>query len=165
MSKYNTPAPIHTPAPIDRPANLNLEKFKIAQEKDSTYNIALNEIKNGKKINHWIWYVFPQIQGLGESSTSKFYAIKDLNEAADYLNDEVLGKRLIEISQALLTHNKSAEDILGDIDACKLKSSMTLFSQVKPENSVFKQVLDKFYNGQQCSGTINRLTPQRQLKQ
>jgi len=106
---------------------MNLKKFLDAQDK--SYEKALSEIKNGQKKSHWIWYIFPQIKGLGLSETSKFYAIEDLDEAAAYLNDPVLGKRLVQISQELLDlKNLSARQIFGSPDDMKLKSSMTLFS-------------------------------------
>ena len=124
----------------------DLQRFIKAQE--NSYVIALAEIKNGYKKGHWMWYIFPQIAGLGFSETAQFYAINDINEATLYLQHELLGKRLIEISQTLLDlENSNASDIFGYPDDLKLCSSMTLFSQVKDTSDVFKNVLDKYFNG------------------
>ncbi|MEO5572609.1 MAG: DUF1810 domain-containing protein [Bacteroidia bacterium] len=134
----------------------NLNKFIEAQEKD--YEVALKEIKNGKKQSHWMWYIFPQIAGLGVSSTSKYYAIKNMEEAKDYFNHPILGARLIEISNEFLKlDNNNAEVIFGSPDDKKLKSSMTLFSQIEDTNPVFKLVLDKFFNGNSDKKTIQIL--------
>jgi len=124
----------------------DLSRFLVAQERD--YATALAEIRNGKKRSHWMWYIFPQITGLGFSETSKFYAIKDRVEAETYLQHPVLGKRLIEISEALLVLNDNdATHIFGSPDDMKLKSSMTLFAALPGANPVFTEVLNKFYNG------------------
>lgn len=124
----------------------NLNRFIEAQAKNFTD--ALAEIKNGKKRTHWMWYVFPQIQGLGNSEFARFYAIKDLNEATAYLENPVLGNRLIEISEALLQlDSNDAYQIFGSPDDMKLQSSMTLFSLVSNADAVFEAVLQKFYNG------------------
>jgi uncharacterized protein (DUF1810 family) len=124
----------------------DLERFIRAQEMD--YRTALMEIRNGRKRSHWMWYIFPQIAGLGFSSTSKYYALKDLGEAKAYLDDETLGKRLIEISGVLLNlESDNARKIFGTPDDMKLRSSMTLFSRVKGADSVFQKVLDKFFGG------------------
>ena len=123
-----------------------LQRFVEAQATD--YEIALTEIKKGKKQSHWMWYIFPQIIGLGSSSTSKFYAIKDIKEADDFLNHPVLGKRLIEISNELLKLNtKDANKIFGSPDDMKLKSAMTLFVHLNNTDEVFQKVLDKFFGG------------------
>lgn len=130
----------------------DLSRFIEAQEK--TYKDAFIEIKNGKKESHWMWYIFPQIKGLGFSEISSFYAISDLDEAKEYLNNEILGTRLVEISNALLTLNSNNSiEIFGSIDSLKLKSSMTLFSLVS-ENTVFQKVLDKFFEGEKDKKTI-----------
>lgn len=124
----------------------NLTRFIEAQE--GVYKTALKEIKNGKKKSHWMWYIFPQIAGLGYSETSKFYAIRNLSEAADYMQHPVLGKRLVEISSELL--NLATDDaaaVFGSVDSLKLKSSMTLFSLLKEANPVFQKVLDKYFDG------------------
>jgi uncharacterized protein (DUF1810 family) len=123
-----------------------LKRFLDAQSGD--YDRALGEIRHGKKQSHWMWYIFPQIAGLGFSETAKFYALHNLDEARDYLAHPVLGSRLIEISQALLTiKDKTANQILGSPDDLKLHSCMTLFSQVEPTNPVFEAVLDRYYSG------------------
>lgn len=133
----------------------DLERFLKAQEKD--YEQALNEIKNGRKTSHWIWYIFPQIAGLGFSSTSKYYSIKDKNEAIEYLKNKTLKNRLIEICEALLSlESDDATYVMGYPDDLKLKSSMTLFSEVS-DIDVFKKVLDKFYNGEKDEMTISLL--------
>jgi uncharacterized protein (DUF1810 family) len=123
----------------------NLEKFISAQEK--SYPIALSEIKNGKKQSHWMWYIFPQVQGLGFSETSKFYAIKNIDEAKEFLLHPVLGNRLVNLCNELLKlESDNANSIFGSPDDLKLKSSMTLFSSLNI-NPVFQMVLDKFFNG------------------
>ena len=133
----------------------DLERFLKAQEKD--YEQALNEIKNGRKTGHWIWYIFPQISGLGFSSTSKYYSIKDKNEAIEYLKNKTLKNRLIEICEALLSlESDDATYVMGYPDDLKLKSSMTLFDEVS-DIDVFKKVLDKFYNGEKDEMTISLL--------
>lgn len=124
----------------------SLDRFLEAQER--MYETALKEIKNGEKESHWMWYIFPQLRGLGRSQMAYTYGINGLEEAKAYLDHPVLSARLIEISEALLKHkNQDIENILGDIDAMKLRSSMTLFALISEENSVFHQVLDCFYDG------------------
>lgn len=136
-----------------------MERFIEAQQtKYATYATALSEIRSGLKTTHWIWYIFPQIQGLGYSHMTRTYAIKDLNEAKQYLNDEILGPRLREITSALLAvEGRSALEILGDPDDKKVRSCMTLFDFISP-NDIFEQVLIKYYNGTRCSRTIKTLT-------
>lgn len=130
-----------------------LDRFIRAQEYN--YSDALKEIKNGQKISHWMWYVFPQIKGLGKSDTAKWYAIKDLQEAKDYLNNEILSNRLEQICKALLDLDcNDAYKIFGSPDDMKLKSSMTLFEIASPENKIFKSVLDKYFNGQHDQKTV-----------
>ncbi len=124
----------------------NLQRFVEAQH--GSYERALGEVKNGRKITHWMWYIFPQIAGLGESDMARKYAIGSLDEAREYLTHWVLGPRLREISAACLTHrDKTAKEIFGSIDTLKLRSSMTLFAQVAEPGSVFEQVLDAFFDG------------------
>ncbi len=133
----------------------NLNRFIEAQE--TTYEIALSEIKNGYKQSHWMWFIFPQHKDLGFSATAKFYGIRDLKEGEQYLKHPILGERLREISKELLKHKgKSAIDILGEIDALKLKSSMTLFDIVEP-NSVFHEILEEFYQGDKDNYTLKLL--------
>ena len=134
---------------------MSLERFLSAQEHD--YEIALSEIRNGRKQSHWMWYIFPQIQGLGYSSMARFYAIKDREEAVTYLNHPVLGKRLVEITEALLNlRENDARKVMGYPDDLKLKSSMTLFYVVSGR-TVFKQVLDKYYFGELDEKTVSLL--------
>ena len=134
----------------------NLKRFVEAQE--TTYQTALTEIKNGRKHSHWMWYIFPQIQGLGISETAKFYALEDAQEAADFLAHPVLGKRLLHISNALLgLASNDAHGILGSPDDMKLQSSMTLFAALCT-NPVFQQVLDKFYDGIPDDKTVRILS-------
>ena len=132
-----------------------MKKFLDAQEDD--YEIALNEIKNGHKRSHWIWYIFPQIDGLGHSSTAKYYSIKSLDEAKEYLNNEILRSRLIEISNELLKLNDSIDNIMGYPDNLKLCSCMTLFYEADPSIVVFKKVIDRFYKGKFDENTIRLL--------
>ena len=135
--------------------NYNLERFLKAQE--IMYPLALKEIKEGKKMGHWIWYVFPQIKGLGHSYNSEFYGISGKDGAKAYLEHPVLGARLREITQALLNcGNPSADDILGFPDVLKVRSCMTLFDLVSP-NDIFNEVLFHFYESQRCEKTIWRL--------
>lgn len=123
-----------------------LERFIDAQQID--YPRALAEIRQGRKQSHWMWYIFPQLAGLGLSETARFYGLRDLAEARAYLAHPVLGPRLIEISTALLTvEGKTARQILGSPDDLKLRSSMTLFGLLKDTDPVFQAVLDKYYDG------------------
>ncbi len=134
----------------------NLKRFVAAQELD--YNNALEEVENGKKTSHWMWYVFPQIDGLGLSSTAQKYAIQSAEEAKAYLNHEILGPRLLEITNRLLNVNKgSAQIIFGSPDYLKLKSSMTLFSMYSDENNVFTKILVKYFKNERCVKTIELL--------
>lgn len=124
----------------------DLDRFIKAQE--INYNTALNEIKKGRKQTHWMWYIFPQIQGLGYSETAKYYAIENLEEARAYLNNEYLYNNLIEICNELLNlASNDIVEIMGYIDSLKLCSSMTLFYLADSNNDMFKQVLEKYYNG------------------
>lgn len=130
----------------------NLNRFTEAQK--NNYQNALMEVKSGKKIGHWIWYIFPQIYGLGQSSTSIEYSIKSELEAKEFLKNEVLGNRLLEITKTLFNlENKSAYEIFGDPDYLKVKSSMTLFDSVQNDNKLFQSVLLKYYNGEACKRT------------
>ena len=132
-----------------------LERFVEAQKRD--YKIALEEVRSGQKRTHWIWYIFPQMYGLGHSCYANLYGIRDRKEAEEYLKDKTLGKRLREKTSTLLQHEgKSAEEIFGELDAMKVRSSMTLFDAVCP-NDMFAEVLEKFYNGERCGITIAKL--------
>ena len=131
----------------------SLDRFLEAQDK--LYETALSEIKKGSKRSHWMWFIFPQLRGLGSSKMSYVFGINGIKEAKEYLNHPVLSKRLIEITEALLTHKgKDIYDIMGDIDDMKLKSSMTLFALISEEGSVFHQVLDCFFDGKMDKRTL-----------
>ena len=123
-----------------------LARFLEAQ--NHTYLKALEEIKSGKKTSHWMWYIFPQLKGLGKSDMAQFYGIENLKEAEEYLAHPVLGKHLVAISQALLNiEGKSANEIFGSPDDLKLRSSMTLFASAGKTNPVFRAVLEKYFSG------------------
>ncbi len=133
-----------------------LKRFLGAQERD--YHTALSEVQNGRKQSHWIWYIFPQIQGLGLSGTSRFYAIEDIQEAKDYLAEPVLGARLTEICKELLElDTRNATEVFGRPDDMKVRSSMTLFAEADPANPLFQQVLDKFFSGERDEKTLEIL--------
>ena len=136
--------------------NDGLERFVQAQE--HAYGRALREVKNGYKESHWMWYIFPQLRGLGQSPMSYTYGIAGREEARDYLAHPLLGTRLREITAALLgLQDSSAEQIFGEVDAMKLRSSMTLFCMVSPRGSVFQQVLERFFGGLPDPRTIELL--------
>lgn len=139
----------------------DLQRFLNAQNRD--YETALSEICSGHKSSHWIWYIFPQIAGLGRSSTSQYYAIRDLEEARAYMDEPILREHLIRISEALLSlDSDDAEDVMGWPDDMKLRSSMTLFSVAAPEEPVFQKVLDKFWAGEPDQKTLGIIKIQRQ---
>ncbi|WP_196137634.1 DUF1810 domain-containing protein [Aliikangiella sp. G2MR2-5] len=141
----------------------NLQRFKVAQ--DVVYHKVVTELDQGRKNSHWMWYIFPQIQGLGSSSTARKFAITCREEAVAYLSDPLLKGRLIECCRLLLAvKEKSARDILGYPDDLKLCSSMTLFAQVAKQNentrqteAIFQQVLNRFYHGKPDPITLNKL--------
>lgn len=136
-------------------SNTDITRFLDAQNK--LYLTAFSEIKKGKKESHWMWFIFPQIKELGTSNVSKYYAISDLKEAKEFLNHPILAKHLIEISELLLTFKrKSIESILGDLDARKLCSSMTLFSQIEGAHPVFQEIIDTFFLGYLDPLTLSR---------
>ncbi len=136
----------------------NLDRFIEAQ--DGVYEVAYNEIKNGKKRNHYMWFIFPQLKGLGMSYMSNYYGIDGISEAKEYLNHGILGKRLKEITKVLLSvENKSSEEIFGSIDSIKLKSSMTLFNMVS-DDSIFIDVINKYFNGEKDNLTDSLLKSQ-----
>ncbi len=135
--------------------NDSLERFLVAQE--HSYDTALREIRAGHKRSHWMWYIFPQITGLGMSYTAQLYAIADIDEARRYIAHPLLGARLTEISRALLTLESSdATAVMGYPDDLKLRSCMTLFAQVS-DDPVFTAVLDKFYGGRADTRTLSIL--------
>ncbi len=125
----------------------NLQRFLDAQSRSSTYATALAELQAGRKRTHWMWFIFPQVSGLGSSSTARFYAIASRSEAEAYLAHPLLGPRLLACTHALLDHSrKSAADIMGHPDDLKLRSSMTLFSALSSSGSPFHLVLDRFFD-------------------
>ena len=131
----------------------DITKFITAQE--HFYQTALQEIKDGEKVSHWMWFIFPQIAGLGRSPMAKMYAIESKDEAKEYLEHEVLGSRLREISKTLLEHkDKQIVSILGHTDAMKLRSSMTLFDAVSPDD-VFAEVLEAFFDSKRDRLTLD----------
>jgi uncharacterized protein (DUF1810 family) len=138
----------------------NLSRFVRAQTND--YGQALSEISAGRKRSHWMWYIFPQIDGLGFSSTSQRYAIKTLAEAEAYLAHPILGTRLIETAEAALSiKGKTATQIFGSPDDMKLRSSATLFARVSPTGSVFHRLLDQFFEGIGDQRTLELLNSER----
>lgn len=133
----------------------NLKRFIEAQ--DNVYPIALRELKEGRKQSHWMWYIFPQLKNLGHSPISKFYGISGIEEASAYLKESVLCQRIREVSMTILNlPTNDAVEVFGWIDSRKLKSSMTLFDLVSP-NDIFARVLDKYFNGQRDNHTIRGL--------
>jgi len=139
----------------------DLERFVAAQDNAGTYEQALGELQVGRKSGHWMWFMFPQIAGLGQSATSRRYAISSLAEARAYLDHEVLGPRLLDCALVLANHaEQSAEDIFGGIDARKLRSCMTLFLRAAPGETVFKTVLAQFFDGEPDPATDEILASQ-----
>lgn len=140
----------------DRGDPYDLNRFITAQE--GVYDRALVELRDGLKRSHWMWYIFPQIDGLGDSPTTRHYSIKSLKEARQYLAHPVLGARLVECAEAVLTvQGQTASDIFGHPDVWKLQSSMTLFELASGPRSVFGRVLDKYYQGKRDSKTVIKL--------
>ena len=137
----------------------NLNRFVDAQS--YTYERALKEIKNGRKLSHWMWFVFPQFHGLGNSSTSIEFLLKSAEEAISYLSHPILGPRLIEITEVFLSiKNKTAFELLGSPDYLKMNSSMTLFANIQSKNDLFDSIIQKYYEGKRCSLTIRMLEGQ-----
>ena len=135
-----------------------LQRFVDAQERNGTYQQALSELRVGRKRSHWMWFVFPQIGGLGSSEMARRYAIADLAEAHDYLVHPILGERLRACARALLDlPGDDAAAVLGAVDAQKLRSSMTLFSRADPDEPLFPAVLEKFFGGHLDEATTSRL--------
>ena len=134
-------------------ADNSLNRFLEAQE--NIYPRALQELHNGKKTSHWMWFIFPQIEGLGHSSTAKYYSIRSIKEARDYVAHPVLGERLLECANILVNlSGKTASAIFGYPDDLKLRSSMTLFNYVAPEYNVFADVLEKYFGGEEDEKTL-----------
>ena len=135
-----------------------LSRFVHAQDQAGQYEQVVAELRTGRKVSHWMWYIFPQVKGLGRSAMASEYAIGSLPEAQAYLRHPLLGPRLIECSQLLLAiDGKQAGDVLGSVDAIKLRSSMTLFARADPGQAVFRQVLDRYFQGCEDPETIRRL--------
>jgi len=137
-----------------------LQRFIDAQNAGGTYDRAVRELGAGRKVSHWMWFVFPQIAGLGHSSTAREYAISGRDEAAAYLEHRVLGSRLVECAEILTTQSgSSAVDVFGPVDAQKLRSSMTLFAAVAESGQeVFRLVLEQFFGGAMDDATTSRLS-------
>jgi uncharacterized protein (DUF1810 family) len=136
----------------------DLERFVRAQDSGATYQRAADELRRGRKSSHWMWFVFPQITGLGRSPTAQLYAISSLDEAMAYLAHPVLGPRLLESAEILVgLAGRSAEQVFGGIDAMKLRSSMTLFRHAAPPEPVFGQVLDQYFDGVPDPATEERI--------
>lgn len=134
----------------------DLNRFLTAQER--VYNTVIAELNNGRKRSHWMWYIFPQIDGLAKSTTSKRYAIKSIDEARQYLNHPVLGTRLAECAEAVLAvEGRSISEIMGYPDDLKLKSSMTLFASLPEAPAAFAGILDKYFQGERDVNTLNIL--------
>ncbi|MEP6560249.1 MAG: DUF1810 domain-containing protein [Nakamurella sp.] len=138
----------------------DLERFVAAQDAGATYQQALDELGRGRKTSHWMWFVFPQIAGLGQSSISVRYAIASLQQARAYLAHPVLGPRLLECARAIAEQTgRTAEQVMGGIDALKLNSSMTLFHRADPAEPLFQRVIDMFFDGVPDAATDQRLWP------
>jgi uncharacterized protein (DUF1810 family) len=136
----------------------DLQRFVDAQDAGGTYDSALREVRAGAKRGHWMWFVFPQVAGLGQSPTSRRYAVSGLDEARAYLAHPVLGPRLRECARALTElAGTDARRVFGPVDAQKLQSSMTLFAQAAPDEPAFGQVLDQYFGGELDEGTTSRL--------
>ncbi len=135
-----------------------LDRFVAAQD-DEVYEAAIEEIRAGEKTGHWMWFVFPQIAGLGRSATARKFALADRNEAIAYSRHDVLGERIYEATEAMLewAGSSSAEHILGELDAMKFKSSMTLFERCADDDAPFAQALDAFFDGERDAATLDRL--------
>ena len=135
-----------------------LERFTQAQDAGGTYQRAVAELRAGRKVSHWMWFVFPQVAGLGFSSMAQRYAISGLPEARAYLDHKLLGPRLAECARVVAdTQGSTAGDIFGPVDALKLRSSMTLFAAAAPDEPVFGEVLAKYFGGVQDDATLARL--------
>ena len=136
----------------------DLQRFVSAQEASRSYDQATAELRRGRKTSHWMWFVFPQITGLGQSPVSRMYAISGLAEAQAYLAHPVLGPRLVECAAIVDgLSGRTAEQIFGGIDALKLRSSMTLFLRAAPDEPVFRQVLDQYFGGKADPATEQRI--------
>lgn len=133
----------------------SLERFVVAQER--MYPRALEEVRNGRKMTHWIWYIFPQLKGLGHSNNSQYYGLNGIEEARAYLAHPILGARLREITAVVLEADKDVEEIFGVIDTIKLRSCMTLFAEID-ETDLFTKVLEKHFEGEKDKKTLQLLS-------
>lgn len=134
----------------------NLDRFLKVQA--PVFAQVVSELKQDSKQTHWMWFIFPQLAGLGHSSTAQHYAIKNLAEAKAYWQHPILGRRLLEVAEILqASQQHNAVKIFGNIDAQKLKSSLTLFSAAAPEEKIFSHLLEKFFNGEKCSFTLKHI--------
>ena len=136
----------------------DLARFVVAQDERATYAAAVDELRGGRKTSHWMWFVFPQLAGLGQSELSRRYAISSLGEARAYLAHPILGSRLEECARILAElEGTTAHDIFGSVDAIKLRSSMTLFARAAPENPLFRAVLERYFGGRPDEASVARL--------
>ena len=141
--------------------DFDLHRFVAAQDSGRTYEHALAELRAGRKRSHWMWFVFPQLAGLGRSPTAQQYAVSGLPEARAYLAHPVLGPRLVECARVLTDlSTRDADDVLGPVDGMKLRSSMTLFARAAPDEPVFRQVLDQYFAGREDDATTTLLQRQ-----
>lgn len=137
---------------------VDLDRFVAAQDSGDTYAAAVRELRNGSKRSHWMWFVFPQIAGLGRSATARHFALDDLSQAQAYAEHPVLGARLRECAQALTElATDDPVQVLGSVDGLKLQSSMTLFLRAAPDEQVFARVLEKYFDGELDQGTLQRI--------
>ena len=138
--------------------HFKLRRFVDAQDADGAYATAVNELRDGRKQSHWIWFIFPQIAGLGRSPTAQYFAISGVPEARAYLAHPILGPRLVECARILTElPGTDAVRVLGSVDAQKLRSSMTLFARAAPKERVFQEVLDQYFDGESDDATTSRL--------
>lgn len=135
--------------------NLKYDIDRFVEMHELYYEVALAEIKDGHKRSHWMWYIFPQLKGLGHSTKSEYYGLSGIEEVKQYMNNEYLKNNMIEICNALLKIDDDIENIFGYPDNLKLKSSMTLFEYVNPDEVVFKKIIDKFYHGNRDRATLD----------
>lgn len=137
---------------------MKFDLIRFIEAQSPVYDDVLSELNAGRKQSHWMWFIFPQVEGLGRSETARFYAIQGRPEARAYLDHPILGRRLLECTQAMLRHqNQSALDILGSPDDFKFRSSMTLFAEVSATRSLFEQALETFFEGEKDQATLTRL--------
>ena len=142
----------------EEPEDTDLERFVRAQDDERVFDRAVAELREGRKTSHWMWFVFPQVAGLGHSAMSRRFAIRSLSQARAYLRHPVLGPRLVECARILAErHDRSARQIFGEVDARKLQSSMTLFARAAPDEPVFADVLERYFDGAPDSATDERL--------